>query len=221
MPGEHRKPVIGIAGGIGSGKSSVARLFAGLGAAIIDSDELSHEQLRVAEVQRQIRAWWGDSVFLPDGSVDRGALARIVFRDPAALAQLEGLLYPRIEARRVELMAAMDRDPAVRAIVIDAPKLFEVGLDRRCDAVVFVEADRAIRIERVSRGRGWSPQELDRRENLQIPLDRKRSRADYIVVNNSTVDELRPDVERILASVQAAADASHGGESSAGGQTSA
>ncbi len=192
-------------------------MFAALGAAIIDSDQLSHEQLRADEVRRQLRAWWGDSVFEADGSVDRAAVARIVFSDPAALARLEGLIYPRIEARRVELMAAMAGDPAVRAIVIDAPKLFEVGLHHRCDAIVFVEADRAIRIERVRRARGWSPEELDRRENLQIPLDRKRSEADYIVVNNSTVEELRPDVERILASVQASADATHGSDSSAGG----
>lgn len=217
LPGVRRKPIIGLAGGIGSGKSSVARVFESLGAAVIDSDRLSHEQLADPVVRERLRQWWGGSLFTPDGAVDRKALAAIVFRDPEALRRLEGLLYPRIERRREELVAGLQRDPRVVAIVIDAPKLFEVGLDRRCDAVVFVEADRTIRLDRVRRARGWTPEELDRRENLQIPLDSKRENADHIVVNNSTVEELRPDIERILASVISSLDEPHGGEATAGG----
>lgn len=212
-----RKPIIGLAGGIGSGKSSVARILETLGAAVIDSDRLSHEQLAEPEVREALRSLWGGSPFTPEGVVDRKALAAIVFRDPDALRQLEALLYPRIERRRAELQAEYERDPRVRAVVIDAPKLFEVGLDARCDAVIFVEAERGVRVERVRRSRGWSEEELDRREKLQIPLDSKRARADHTVVNNSTVETLRSELERILATVIGTLAATHGGEPANGG----
>ena len=194
-------PIIGLAGGIGSGKSAVAGVFASLGAAVIDSDRLNHQQLGEPDVVAQLRAWWGPGVCDESGRVDRRAISAIVFEDPEALAALEGLVYPRIARRRDELIARYRAESGVRAVVLDTPKLFEAGLDRICDAVVFVDAPRAMRLERVVQSRGWGEGELARREKLLDPLDKKRAKADYTVVNDSDIDALRPSIERILSTI--------------------
>lgn len=202
-PTPARKPVIGIVGGIGAGKSLVTEMLGELGSGVIDSDRLAHAELGEPEVVAELRRWWGDEVVRADGSVDRGAVGRIVFERPGELARLEGLLYPRIHHRRVELMRDMEQDGRIRAVVWDAPKLFEAGLQDLCDAVVFVDADRAERLARVRRSRGWSEAEVDRRESFQKPLDYKRANADYVVANNSDIDALRLQVERVFSSVLA------------------
>jgi dephospho-CoA kinase len=199
----RKKPVIGIAGGIGAGKTQVARLLEALGAAVIDSDELVHEELRDQEVVATLRQWWGDRILTPDGEVDRGAVGAVVFGDAAQLGRLERLLYPRVERRRRELMEAYTEDARVRAIVIDAPKLFEAGVDKVCDVVVFVDADQQTRQRRVADSRGWTEEELARRENLQNPLDLKRANADYVVTNNSGIEELRVQVQQVFSSLLA------------------
>jgi len=197
------KPILGLVGGIGAGKSSVARIMESLGAVVIDSDRLAHEELADPEVMVTLRGWWGDKVCRSDG-VDRKALASIVFNDPAELGRLENLLYPRLHRRRKQLVSGYNADPAVRAIVLDAPKLFEAGLGDYCDAVIFVEADWSDRVRRVAASRGWSEEELRRREILQNSLDTKRAKADHVVINHSSLDQLRIDVERIFSSVLAA-----------------
>ena len=194
-------PIIGLAAGIGSGKSAVAGVFESLGAAVIDSDRLNHQQLAEPEVVAQLRAWWGPRVCDESGRIDRRVISAIVFEDPEALAALQGLVYPRIARRRDELIARYRVKPGVTAIVLDTPKLFEAGLERICDAVVFVDAPRARRLERVGLSRGWGEAELDRRENLLDPLDKKRARADYTVVNDSGFDELRRSIERVLSTI--------------------
>lgn len=196
------KPMVGLAGGIGAGKSTVAHIFEALGAAVIDSDDLVHEQYGDPVVQDMLRQWWGDRVILADQcTVDRKAIATIVFENPAELAKLQDYIYPRIENRRCELTAVYESDPAVKAIVLDSPKLFEAGLHKVCDAVVFVEADRATRVNRVIADRGWTDDELTRREKLLEPLDKTKSLADYTVINHATCDDLQHQVERIFFSV--------------------
>ena len=94
-------------------------------------------------------------------------------------------------------------DSAVLAIVLDAPKLFEAGLDADCDAIIFVEADRSTRVNRARDLRGWSEEELTRRENMQNALDSKRAIADHVVINHSSIDTLRSQVERVFSSLLA------------------
>lgn len=197
----HPKPVIGLTGSIGSGKSTVADILRDLGAAVIDSDRLIHDELRTRDVIATLRDWWGPDVVLADGGIDRKAVAEIVFHDDQELDRLQDLLYPRIERRRSEMMPGLFADASLRAVVLEVPKLFEIGLDRECDAVVLVDADRDVRIRRLAQSRGWSEDELSRRENRLIPLDRKRSLADYIVENHSTLDALRRKVESVFSSI--------------------
>ena len=198
MTRTRTKPVIGLAGGIGAGKSTVARILESLGAAVIDSDRLSHEELASTDVIATLRDWWGDAICTTAGEVDRSAIAAIVFNDQGELARLEGLLYPRIRRRRKALLRSFGDDPMVKAIVLDSPKLFEAGLNELCDTVVFVEADRSVRVRRVRETRGWTEEELFRRENLFKPLDQKRANADHAIVNHSTIEVLRTHVERVF-----------------------
>jgi len=191
------KPVIGLLGAPGSGKSTVARALAAEGCAVIDADRLSHEVLEEPDVVEQLRQWWGEAVIGPDGLPDRGAIGRIVFHDTGQRRRLEGLVHPRVHARRRRLRSAYGRDPAVRAVVEDMPLLLEKGLDGQVDALVFVEAPRDQRLRRLADSRGWDAAELDRREKSQVPLDTKRARADYVIDNRDGAD-LKSAARRLL-----------------------
>jgi dephospho-CoA kinase len=158
------KPIIGIVGGIGSGKSHVARLFGEFGALVIDSDQQVSEAYRRQDVKQTLRSWWGDSVFDAQGNVDKRAVARRVFKDAKERQRLEGLVHPLIAQLRDRMMAQAAADPQIVAYVWDAPLLAEVGLDRHCDAVVYVEADDEQRFQRVQQTRGWTREEWQRRE---------------------------------------------------------
>ncbi len=192
------KLVIGLAGGIASGKSVVAGTLEELGAGIIDSDALVTEELKSPEVIETYRSWWGDRVCSPEAGIDRAALADIFFVDPEQRARMEAFLYPRLERRRRRMMRAFARDQSITAIVINSPLLYEVGLDKECDVVVFVDCQRRRRLQRAANTRGWTKQEFDRREKLQKPLDIKRKTADYIVENNSTAGALRSQVANLF-----------------------
>lgn len=207
-----RKPIIGITGGIGSGKSFVAQLFGELGCHVIDSDARARAAFIDPPIQQTLREWWGDQVFLPDGGIDRAAIARKVFADPEARRRLEGLIHPWIEKNRQAEMMQFAADPTVLAFVWDAPLLFEAGSVKQCDAVVFVEAPLQLRSERVGRSRGWGPDELDRRENSQWPLDKKRELSDYVLNNTADAAQVRDQVRelfpRILAAIAQRSEAS-------------
>lgn len=195
------KPIIGIAGGIGSGKSFVAQLFGELGCGVIDSDAQVSEAYGQESVRNTLRQWWGGSVLQPDGSLNRKEVARRVFSDPAERKRLEALVHPIVAALRDQKMAEMASNPAILAFVWDTPLLFEVGLNDGCDAVVFVEAGEDVRLSRVAQGRGWDRSELLRRENLQWPLDRKRKISDYIVQNTADADFVRRQVRDVLSRI--------------------
>ena len=177
------KPIIGIVGGIGSGKTFVARLFGELGCMVIEADELVRAAYEEPEIRDNLRRWWGGEVFLPNGSLDRAAVARKVFSDPDERARLEGLIHPWVDARRREMMARADKNRV--AFVWDTPLLMEAGLHRDCDAIVFVDAPEAERLARVKAQRGWDSGELSRREILQMPLDKKREISDHVIVNTA------------------------------------
>jgi dephospho-CoA kinase len=193
------KPAIGLVGGIGSGKSLVARLLTDLGAAWVNADDLAREAFATDEVKVAIRTMWGQDVFLPDGQIDRAKVAQRVFASRSDLRRLEMVIHPWIARRRTRLMVDLAQEPSVKAFVADAPLLFEANLDLECDCVVFVDCPREVRLERLWTNRGWRPDELARRESRQLPLDFKRDRADYIVSNNSDVDTLVQRVKHVFS----------------------
>lgn len=194
----HGRPIIGIAGGIGSGKSFVADLFGELGCLVIKSDDQVHQAYRDPQVIGKLREWWGDEVIGPDGQVNRRAIARQIFGNAAERQRLEGLIHPYVARMRDEVMAAAAEDASVVAYVWDTPLLFETRLNEECDAVVFVDAPLELRQKRVQGSRGWSEGELERREILQTPLDRKRRISDYVINNTADAAHARRQVEEVL-----------------------
>ena len=176
------RPIIGLVGGVGAGKSSVAKLFGQAGCCVVDSDELVRVAYTHPAVKRAIVDHFGGDYLDQRGEVDRPALARLVFRQPEQRRFLEELIHPIVNKARVEIMDAGARDEATIAYVWDSPLLMETRLDRLCDTVVFVDAPEADRARRVL-GRGWDAGELSRREKAQIALDIKRDRADHVLNN--------------------------------------
>src|SRR5262249_18926182 len=160
------------------GKSTVARILADLGCVVVNSDEAGRAALRDPKIKQSLTEWWGAGILDQAGEIDRSKVAHIVFNDPAQRRRLEQLTHPWIEHRRREQFSAAS--PGTPALVIDAPLLFEAGLDRLCDAVIFVDAPRESRMTRVEAARGWKASELAKREDSQMPLDQKRLRADYV-----------------------------------------
>ena len=177
MTGTYNKPVIGLCGGIGAGKTAVARMLEELGCAVAHSDDAARAAFDDPQIRNSLLDWWGGGILKDDGTIDRSAIAHIVFSDPEQRQRLEALTHPWIEARRCEQFEAAAA--TATALVIDAPLLLEVGLDEACDAVVVVDALWAIRAARVAQSRGWSEAELHKREESQLPRDLKRQKADY------------------------------------------
>jgi dephospho-CoA kinase len=200
-----RTRVLGVLGGIASGKSRAARLLAGEAGLVISADEIAHEVLRSPEVAARVRERFGDAVLGADGLPDRGALARLAFdpaRGPEARRALESWTHPRVRARILERLQEA-RAAGTPRVVLDVPLLLENddrhGLARTCDALIFVDAGLELREERARRSRGWELGEIARREAVQLPLAEKRARADFVIPNNGSPAELDQAVRDVLA----------------------
>ena len=175
--------VIGLTGGIASGKSYVASLLAEHGATVLDADRYARAALDEPAVREALVARWGESVLTARGAVDRAAIAERVFGDsPGATEErrfLEGLVHPRVrEALRSELEAARQR--GATAAVLDIPLLLEAGWRDECDLILFVDTPDEVRLHRAA-GRGWDAAELRQREAAQAPLAEKRRLADRVL----------------------------------------
>jgi dephospho-CoA kinase len=197
----HGKPIIGIVGGIGSGKSYVADLFAQFGCHVIKADDLVHQAYAADELKATLRSWWGDQVLTPDGQIDRKAVAQRIFNDEPQRQRLEALVHPLVHAARDRIMTQLADNPAIVAFVWDTPLLFEVGMDRSCDAVVFVDCPLQTRLLRVRTSRGWDQAELQRRENAQLPLDKKRELSQYMICNTADSAFARRQVEVVISRI--------------------
>jgi len=194
-------PLIGIAGGIGSGKSTVTKLFAELGCAVIDADRIGHEVLRRPEIKAQLTEFWGPGILDEHGEIRRSAVAAIVF-DPAGgrtqYDRLVAVTHPELLRVILRRIATLRNDPkAAAGIVLDAALLFEVGLDGICDAVVFVNCSRATREQRVRATRGWGPEEIARREAFQKSSGFKLEKAQHVVDNEATIERTSERVREI------------------------
>ncbi|MDF1663872.1 MAG: dephospho-CoA kinase [Planctomycetota bacterium] len=185
-----------LLGGIASGKSRVASLFEELGARILDADSIAHELLKTDEVRSLIRTTFG-AEFIADNKVDRKKLASDVFSDKDKLKTLEGILHPRVFTRLTEETQKLSTMKTRQVVLFDVPLAAETGMLDSVDLVVFVDTDEAIRIKRAVETRGWTAEELLRRERNQWPLDKKREAATHTVRNSQTVAEAREDVRRI------------------------
>lgn len=184
---------IGLSGGVGSGKSTVARLLAEHGAVVIDADAVAREVVEPGTPGLQaIAARFGSSV-LADGRLDRAALARVVFADEHARADLNAIVHPLVKRRSAELMAQAPDDAIV---VYDVPLLVESDLGDDFDLVVIVLADASLRLNRLE-GRGMDRADAAARMAAQASDEQRRAAADEIVENNGSEDDLREAVDAL------------------------
>ena len=203
-PGSGKTLVLGVLGGIASGKSAAARLLAGPDGVVISADELAREALDSPAVLARVRERFGEQAVGPDGRADRGFIARIVFdpeRGRAARSELEGWTHPLVRARIAERLSAA-RAAGVPRVVLDVPLLLENdaehGLGQLCDVLVFVDSHADERERRAERERGWKRGELARREATQLPLSEKKKRAHHVLSNDHGLAELERAAARLI-----------------------
>jgi dephospho-CoA kinase len=204
----HPVMVLGLLGGIGSGKSSVARELAKQGGWLINADELGHEALRQPDLKKQVIARFGPGIADPRGEIERKKLGSIVFADVHELRALEAIVFPFIGLRIREEVEAARQRADVRFITLDAAVMLEAGWHDACDRLIFVDAPAPLRLGRVKHKRGWSAADLQAREQLQMPLEEKRRRADAVVDNSGTPETLAAQVAALLRDWGLAPDAS-------------
>jgi len=197
--------ILGLSGGIGSGKSTVTRMLDEFGATTIDADAIVHEQQAAGQpMLREIAAAFGDEVIASDGSLDREALGAVVFRDAEARVRLGSIVHPPViaEMMRRAKAAVEGGDPLV---VLDIPLLFEgrvtgrgSGASMNFDETVCVWVNRDIQIERTMARDACDREEAERRIEAQLPIDEKRDMADHVIDNSGTPEETRAQVTALV-----------------------
>ena len=173
------KPItIGLTGGIGSGKSTAAKILAELGAPAIDADKVGHEIYQPgAPAYRELIDAFGGGILAADRTIDRRKLGPIVFADPAALKRLNAIVHPKMFARMGEMVAAMRRSGEARPIVIEAAILIEANWQPLFDEIWLVIAAQAQVVERIERDRGLKPSQTEARIRAQLPDEERQKRA--------------------------------------------
>lgn len=200
-------PIIGLLGGIASGKSYVGAELARLGCVLVDADRLGHDVLRIPAIRRALRDAFGPELFDENDQVDRRKLAAQVFgEDLPSLdrrKRLENIVHPVIHREMHEQIATLSKSsPPPRAIVIDAPLLIEAGWASTCDYMLFIDTPDEVRRQRAL-ARGWTIEQWQAREAAQILLDLKRQAATHFIPGDATNDWLRRRLEVLLDEIDA------------------
>jgi len=188
--------VIGLTGGIASGKSTVSSLLKGLGAYIIDVDEVGRGVVEKGEkAYNEIVDYFGEEILLPDGEINRKALGHIVFSDSNKLKKLNSITHPHIIDRVKEIIRRCKAE-GIEIVVVDAAILIEMGLHTVCDTIWLVSVDREIQLQRLMERDKYSYEEANNRIMAQLSDEKKSQYADVIIVNNGNLDELTEEVKK-------------------------
>jgi dephospho-CoA kinase len=200
MAGDRaRVPFVGLTGGIAAGKSEALKAFERLGAATLSTDEVVHDLITTGEVRDMLVERFGDAV-APGGEIDRGAVAEVVFGDDDNRKWLEDLLWPRVGKRVWEWRQELDgRESPPPAAVVEVPLLFEAGMERGFDTTIAVIADEPVRSERAG-GRGHRG--VDERTSRQLTQDQKAERADVVVRNEGSLEDLERELSTFLGTMR-------------------
>ncbi len=201
--------LVGLTGGLGSGKSTVARMLVERGARLVDADAVSREITEKGEVgYRALVEALGEGILRPDGELDREALARMVFDDPARREWLNGLLHPLIMQRMAEdLRRCGEESTGGEVVIVDVPLLVETGMEKLFRLVIAVVAEPEEQVSRVVRDRGMSSDEAWARIRAQASNEERTSVAQYVIANRGTLDELEERVEEVWQSIKQEAQA--------------
>jgi len=203
--------IVALTGGIGSGKSTVARLFAELGATLIDADAIVHElQAPGMPMLKQLAEVFGPEIIDPGGGLRREELGRVVFRDEAAREKLNAIVHPQVGAEFARRMAAA-QEADVPLIVLDIPLLFEgresgrgSGAAMQAEAVLVVWVPRAIQLERQMARDDRGREDAEARIDAQLPLDEKRDLADHVIDNSGAIEKTERQVRSLYAKLTSA-----------------
>ncbi len=199
MSAAGRVPLVGLTGGLGAGKSEALRALGELGAAILSTDAVVHELLATDELRDVVVERLGTEV-APQGTLDRALIAERIFADPELRGWLEGLLWPRVGERVASWYAEQQRaDPPPPAAVVETPLLFEAGMEDRYDHTLAVIAAEEVREQRAA-ARGHAA--LASRTGRQLPQEEKAQRADFVVRNDGSLDELKQTLSTVLAKLE-------------------
>ena len=200
--------IVGLTGGIASGKTTVAEMFAELGVPVVDADELAREIVEPGQpALADIRDAFGDEVIRDDGRLDREALGAVVFDDEQARERLESITHPRI-ARRMRDRAQILREEGHDWIIYDAALIVENGLHEWLDALIVVAANRRDQVDRIVARDGLAREEANARIDSQLPLDQKIAVADWVIDNSGSLEQTRSKVEQLYRRIEAAIDQS-------------
>ena len=174
--------LVGLTGGVATGKSTVAKMFKQYGAVVIDADELAHEVVKPGKpAWRQIVKTFGKTVLNPDRTLNRRELGTVVFGNRTKLRRLERIIHPHVARERARLTRQAERKDPHAVVIYDVPLLFEAGIDKRVDKTLVVTADRKTQIARLKKRNGLSRAEAIRRIRTQMPLSKKIRLADIVI----------------------------------------
>ena len=191
--------LVGLTGGVATGKSTVAKIFKRCGAVVIDADELARRVVEPGKpAWRDIVKLFEKTVFNPDRSLDRQALGSIVFRNRAKLRQLEHIIHPRVAREQQQLVRRVAKRNPHAVVIYEVPLLFEAGVDKRVDQTIVVTADRKTQISRLKKRNGLSRTEALRRISNQMPLAKKIQRADHVLNGTLSRPSLRKQVGQLF-----------------------
>ena len=183
--------VVGLTGGIGTGKSEVTRALAGLGASVIDADRVGHEAYRPHQgIWQEVVQAFGEGILQPDGEVDRKALGAVVFSQPDARAKLNGIMHPWM-AKEIERQIDQMRHDGVEVVVLEAALLIEAGWRRLVDELWVTTADEEEAVRRVSRRSGLTEEQVRGRMATQMPVSQKIEQADVVIDNSGDLEDLQ------------------------------
>ena len=193
--------LVGLTGGVATGKSTVAKMFKQCGAVVIDADELAWDVVKPGKpAWREIVKTFGRDILNPDRTINRRTLGAIVFRNKTKLRILERIIHPRVAREQARLTQQAARNDPKVVVIYDVPLLFEVGIDKRVDTIIVVTADRETQITRLKKRNGLSRAEAIRRIRSQMPLAKKIKRADHVLSGTLPPPSLRKEVGQLLTS---------------------
>lgn len=196
--------LVGLTGGVATGKSTVAAMFKRCGAIVIDADELAREVVTPGKpAWKEIVKTFGKGVLNPDRSINRQTLGAIVFHHPAKRHALERIIHPRVAHEQARLTRQAARNNPNTVVIYDVPLLFEGGIDKRVDTTIVVTADRDTQIARLKKRNGLSRAEAIRRIRSQMPLTKKRRLADYVLNGTMQKNDLFRQIARLFKQFQA------------------
>jgi dephospho-CoA kinase len=195
--------LVGLTGGVATGKSTVAKMFKQCGAAVINADLLARQVVEPGKpAWRAIVKLFGKTVLNQDRSLDRQALGSIVFHNPKKRRQLERIIHPRVAREQQRLVRRIATRKPNAVVIYEVPLLFEVGVDKRVDKTIVVTASRDIQIDRLKKRNGLSGAEAIRRISSQMPLAKKIQRADHVLNGTLPRPSLRRQVGQLLKSLR-------------------